>query len=106
MPKVTDELLRSLNSVWKGKSTEVNYSSESDIAGYVKLFLRDIAVALNLEDLEFNSEITINVIRPDIAVLVIGKFLVGVLEVKKPGENILMQPTVLGEILDKIILVQ
>ena len=104
MPEVPRDLLFRTNSVWNGESPYVKYSTESDIAGLVKLFLRDIAVALKVE-LEFSSEITINVIRPDISVLLMGKFLVGVLEVKKPGGSILEQPTVLGELLDQMILV-
>ncbi len=31
-------------------------------------------------------------------------YLVGVVEVKKPGNNVLLEPTVLGELLDQMML--
>jgi hypothetical protein len=56
--------------------------------------------------LAFNAEVTIKQIRPDLCVLLKGMFLVGVIEVKKPGNNVLQQPTVLGELLDQMLLVE
>ena len=35
-----------------------------------------------------------------------GMYLVGVVEVKKPGRNVLLEPTVLGELLDQMLLVE
>ena len=81
------------------------YGSESDIVFFVRKFLFDIMEALNL-NFSFSAEILISHIRPNIAVLLMGKYLVGVVEVKKPGSNILAQPTVLGELLDQMFLVE
>lgn len=80
------------------------YSSEDDIAYIVRRFLESILSALNLP-LDFNAEVTIKQIRPDICVLLMGMDLVGVVEVKKPGNNVLLEPTVLGELMDQMILV-
>ena len=71
----------------------------------MKFFIRDIAIALKVK-LDFSSEITINRIRPNISVLLLGKYLVGVLRIKKPGCDILNQTTVLGELLDQMILIE
>ena len=69
------------------------------------MFLTDVMVALDL-DLDFSAEVTINQVRPDLCVLFMGMYLVGVVEVKKPGCNVLDEPTVLGELLDQMLLVE
>lgn len=38
--------------------------------------------------------------------LLIGKHLVGIVEVKKPGNDVLLEPTALGELLDQMLLVE
>lgn len=81
------------------------YGSESDIVFFVRQFLTDIIRALGLK-LLFRAEITISHIRPDIAVLLMGRYLMGVVEVKKPGSDVLARPAVLGELLDQMFLVQ
>ena len=81
------------------------YSSEDDIVHFVRDFMRDIIFALELP-LRFNAEVTIKQIRPDLCVLIMNKYLVGVVKVKKPGGNVLLQPTVLGELLDQMLLVE
>lgn len=68
-------------------------------------FLESILSALNLP-LDFNAEVAIKQIRPDLCVLLRGMYLVGVVEVKKPGNNVLLQPTVLGELMDQMLLVE
>ena len=83
----------------------LSYSSVSDIVFHVRSFLSDILAALDLS-LEFSAEITINHIRPDLSVLLMDRFLVGVVEVKKPGNNVLLERTVLGELLDQMFLVE
>jgi hypothetical protein len=61
-------------------------------------------------DLKLHSELGIQHITPDIAVITLGNRLVGVVEVKKSGAktagSILKQPTVLGELLDQMVLVE
>ena len=57
--------------------TNLQYASESDIVFFERKFLLDIMGALDL-NLSFSAEITINHIRPDMAVLLMGKYLVGV----------------------------
>jgi hypothetical protein len=71
----------------------------------VRRFLDDILLALKLP-LDFNAEVTIKQVRPDLCVLFLGMYLVGVVEVKKPGGNVLLEPTVLGELLDQMLLVE
>jgi len=81
------------------------YSSEDDIVYLVRRYLESILSALNLP-LDFNAEVTIKQIRPDICVLLMGMYLVGVVEVKNPGNNVLLEPTVLGELIDQMLLVE
>lgn len=109
---VSAEVLSSANTIWRiTESREADgrkillYSSEDDIVHFVRIFLTDILLALGLH-LKFNAEVTIKQIRPDICVLCKGMYLVGVVEVKKPGFNVLLEPTVLGELLDQMFLVE
>jgi hypothetical protein len=109
---VPDEILNADNFLWRdAHRREANdgkflyYSSEDDIVFFIRRFLNDILFALNLR-LDFNAEVAIKQIRPDLCVLVMGMFLVGVVEVKKPGGNVLLEPTVLGELMDQMILVE
>jgi hypothetical protein len=109
---VSEDVLNASNSIWKDVHTRetdgrkfLYYASESDIVFYVRQFLRDISSALKL-NLTFNAEVAIKQIRPDLCVLLMGMYLVGVVEVKKPGNNVLLEPTVLGELLDQMFLVE
>ena len=70
----------------------MSYSSEHDIVYWVRQFLGDVLAALRLQ-VEFHAEVTIKQIRPDLVVLLMGMYLVGVVEVKKPGGNVLLEPT-------------
>ena len=55
----------------------------------------DIVKALRWS-LTFMAEIAIKqIIRPDVAVVFLNRYLVGVVEIKKPAHNVLLQPTVL-----------
>ena len=107
---VSMNVLNAPNSVWRrtmtqGGSKYLLYSSKGDIAYFVRRFLDDILVALALP-LEFHTEVTIKQTRPDIFVLLLDMCLVGVVQVKKPGGNVLLQPTVLGELLDQMLFVE
>ena len=101
-----------INTIWMEARTRQGdgvhflvYSSVDDIVYFVRGFMRDILFALTLP-LSFNAEVTIKQIRRDLCVLIMDKYLVGVVEVKKPGGNVLLQPTVLGELLDQMLLVE
>ena len=110
-PSVPEEVSNASNTIWEMVRTRSNgekfrcYSSEDDIAYLVRRYLESILSALNLP-LDFNAEVTIKQIRPDICVLLKDMYLVGVVEVKKPGNNVLLEPTVLGELLDQMLLVE
>jgi hypothetical protein len=111
-PSVPEEVLNAPNVIWRDahiRDTDggkfLYYSSEDDIVFFIRRFLKDILLALNLR-LDFNAEVTIKQIRPDLCVLLMGMYLVGVVEVKKPGNNVLLKPTVLGELLDQMLLVE
>ncbi len=99
------------NTVWRKATTRSDgsryllYSSEDDIVYFVRRFMEDILLALGLS-LDFNAEVSIKQIRPDLCVLLLGMYLVGVVEVKKPGGDVLLEPTVLGESLDQMLLVE
>lgn len=55
---------------------------------------------------QLENHLGIKYITPNICVLTYGNRLVGVIEVKKPDKNILIQPTVLGELFDQLYLVE
>lgn len=108
--ELTEDVLNAPNTIWidADKKDTVGYhlyASEDDIIFFVRTFLRDIYVALGLP-LKFSAEVSIKQIRPDLCVVLMGMYLVGVVEVKKPGSNILLKPTVLGEFLDQMLLVE
>lgn len=86
-------------------SRYLSYSSEFDITTIVKAFMKDIAAALNLH-FTFNQEVTVQHLRPDISVIYLDKFIVGVVEVKQPGRGVLDEPTVLGQLLDEMLLIE
>jgi hypothetical protein len=78
---------------------ELEWSSESDICRYVTAFLEEVAAELNLP-LKFRGEVGFFNLRPDISVIKAFGIPVGVVEVKKPGEDILSNGAVLGELYD------
>jgi len=108
---VSEDILNAKNNIWDRANTDGNdlhyllYCSVADIVYIVKRFLENIMLALNLH-LEFNDEVTIKQVRPDLCVLSWGMYIVGVVEVKKPGKTVLLEPTVLGELLDQMLLVE
>lgn len=84
---------------------KLHYTTEADVVGFVKMFLRDVANAMGIQ-LMMTSDFGIKHVAPDICVLSMGSRLVGVVEIKKPQENVLEMPTVLGELFDQMILVE
>eukprot|EP01036_Dinobryon_divergens_P026414 gene26414-35062_t len=92
--------------IWGEGEDEIKYSTESDLVSFVRIFLRDIISAMCL-GLNLFSDLSIKHLAPDICVMTSGERLVGVIEVKKCGtNNILIQPTVLGELFDQMLLVE
>jgi hypothetical protein len=88
------------------------YGSEADIVDIVRDYMKDVCRPLDLH-LKFSAEITIKQIRPDLCVILMKNYLVGVVEVKKPNDstkkssrNVHLEPTVLGELLDQMMLVE
>lgn len=69
-------------------------------------FLESIERALNLPSLQINNEVKIKHIRSDIAVIIMNTTIVGVIHFKKPGENVLLEPTVLGELMEQMLLME
>ena len=95
------------NNNWCYVSTAdtLTYRSVSDIVLIVTLLLKDFIRAMGLS-LDITSEISINRVRSDLCVLIYKRNIVGVVQIKTPGNNILMQPTVLGELLDQMLLIE
>jgi hypothetical protein len=112
VPTVTGDVLNASNSVWReirtwGPDDGIYryYSSEVDIMYFLRSYLLDILLALKIR-LDFNTDVAIRQIQPDLCVLSIGMYLVGVVLVKSPRRNVLLEPTVLGELLDQMLLVE
>lgn len=81
------------------------YTTEADICSMVKMFPEDLIHAMGL-NFKLVDDFGINYLRPDIAVLTMGNRMVGVVKIKKPGDIILTEETVLGELLDQMLLVE
>jgi hypothetical protein len=81
------------------------YATEADIIHFVRTYMENINSALETQ-LAFSAEVCIQHIRPDLCVLRHERSLVGVVEVKKPGKNVLSEPTVLGELFDQMLLIE
>ena len=97
---------QSSSRIWgNGGAVELKYGTESDLVGFVKIFLLDMIEAMNL-DFVLVNDLSIKHVAPDICVVTDGNRLVGVVEVKKCGPDILIQPTVLGELFDQMLLVE
>lgn len=104
---VTRDVLTSSNiALQLARGNPFVYSTEADIVHLVRVYLESIVSALNLNNFRFSSELEIKNIHPDIFILTLDSRPVGVVEVKKPGKDILIQPTVLGELYDQMLLVE
>ena len=96
------------NTLWDSiiiGEADLHYTTEPDVVGFVKIFLRDVANAMGIP-LEMASDFCIKHVAPDICILTLGSRLVGVVEIKKHQKNVLEMPTVLGELFDQMILVE
>jgi hypothetical protein len=87
------------------KDGNYSYCSESDIAKHVGNLIEDILEYLGrLGEFSVKSEVGTFSVRPDFYVIMSSLgFPVGVIEVKKPGTDILKAPTVLGEVYDYLL---
>lgn len=106
--EVPSSVLQFSNRIWgsiRHGHDHLLYATESTLLKYVTIFLEDILRAMKLS-FQFENDLGIKHISPDICVLTDGKRLVGVVEVKKPDKDILLQPTVLGELFDQLFLVE
>ena len=81
------------------QSDKWQWSSESDIGGFVTLVLEEVARELNLP-LEFRTKVGFFKLRPEITVVKAYGVPVGVVAVKRPTKGILDNRTVLGELYD------
>lgn len=86
-------------------SGELIYSSENDVAAFVKSYVSAVVEAIGLGDaVELHSEIGTFNVRPDLWVVSVTGVSVGVIEVKKPDvagkPSAMSHPNVLGELYD------
>eukprot|EP01038_Epipyxis_sp_PR26KG_P005209 gene5209-7247_t len=84
---------------------KLSFATEVDIVHLVLIVLEDVIKATNLE-VRFSGDICIKHIAPDICILSYECRLVGVVQVEKNGKSIRLKPTVLGELLDQLLLVE
>lgn len=106
--RLNEETLNAPNgTIWDNANANgiLQFATENDLAIRVLTFLESFIKAMRLE-LRLHSELGIQHITPDISVITQGDRLVGVVEVKKPGPSILEQPTVMGELLDQMLLLE
>ena len=84
------------------------YATESDINIFVKNYLQNLINILGFGGIiRLSSDIGIHRIKKNMSAIQIDvNHLVGVIEAKKPGLNVLDQPTVLEELLDQMMLIQ
>jgi hypothetical protein len=66
---------------WRGRL--LDYALEADLVTFVNFFLTNFINAMGLQ-LKLRSDLGIQHITPDIAVISLGNRLVGVVEVKRP----------------------
>jgi hypothetical protein len=101
-----EELRHAQNFGWVGEDEGcVYFGSENDVATSVKKFIQSIVKPLGIE-VRVCSEMGIKDIRPDKLILTKNSLLIGVVEIKKPGRDILKNANVLGELFDQMKLLQ
>jgi hypothetical protein len=100
-------LQHAVNYAWVGaqQTGHISYGSENDVACVVRNFLESFLLPLAI-DITICSEMGIKGIRPDILILTKNALLIGVVKVKKPGDEILEDNNVMGELFDQMKLLQ
>jgi hypothetical protein len=88
--------------LWTQQSFGMTWGSEKSVVSYVKFFLMDILLGLGLsESIRVEEDYTMfSEFKPDIYVIWKEAWPIGVVEVKKPTEDILDAPVVWGQIFD------
>jgi hypothetical protein len=83
------------------KTNSFTWNSENSIKALVMRVLSDAIEGAGLfGKVELVDELGIYGIRPDMWVVLVQGFPAGVVEVKKPGDNVLSDPRVLGQMFD------
>lgn len=97
-----------LNSLWEGclPNEALSYAETNDVIYYTRKFLACVARAMGTSFITSVNILGIQFTMPDILVLFLNDRIVGIVQIKVPGDNILQQPTVLGELYDQLILVE
>ena len=95
-----------ISKIWQEKQTSsgtLQYTSEASIAGLVQKLLDDVMKVCNLMAFELIPEIRKKHIRPDYWFVNSIAVPVGVVEVKKPGDSVLENQQVLGQMYDYLV---
>lgn len=100
-----NHMLHVPSRLFTNPSGELIYSSENDVAAFVKSYVSAVVEAIGLGDMvELHSEIGTFNVRPDLWVVSVTGVPVGVIEVKKPDvtgkPSAMSHPNVLGELYD------
>ncbi|PRP74876.1 hypothetical protein PROFUN_16143, partial [Planoprotostelium fungivorum] len=71
-------------TIYNTQFKEMNYGSENDITGYVRIVMTDVLKSLGLSNIEILSEVSVYELRPDLYAITRKGLPIGVFEVKKP----------------------
>jgi hypothetical protein len=95
-------------SIWEtAKNEQLFWHSESGIQGFVRQVLGDVIAAAGLiKEIDLANELSVVDQRPDIWLVLKNGVPVGVVEVKKPGHDIMQKPSVFGQIYDYLLQLQ
>lgn len=97
---------KTTSSLWvKSKrhpNNELHNGTEADIGSHCKTLLEDIAASIPAleQKLVFTEQMSITGLSPDVWLLAADGLPVGIMEVKRPGENVLSDQQVLGQLLN------
>jgi hypothetical protein len=106
VPYVGDKPISWNSRIPQSGEIMLSVHSEQDVVHYVRNYLECIISALGL-NLMIGGGIGIKHIRPDLYALRVDNYIVGVVEVKLPGDGgVLVRPTVVGELYDQMMLVR
>ena len=84
--------------------SSIQWNSEEEIRTQVLLAMKDIIEAAGLQSkIELKIELGIFRERPDLWVVMVSGFPIGVVQVKKPGENVMSNPKVWGQLYDYLL---
>jgi hypothetical protein len=103
-----DMELKPAYQLWtKHRQGGMGWATESDVHGIVKDALQDAIFAAGMKDkLKCLNELSVFELRADIWVVTMQSVPVGVVEVKKPGNDIMDSPLLHGQIYDYMLRLQ